>query len=113
MAVLVGAMTYLAGFRYSASMFAHHLNANADPLNNELGTVLSKTFMTFILVSIAHGLAARVIIFGFSKRLDGRIDGPLKYGEVNEKFVLFAALAILPLLAHYILFIIHACNRKK
>ena len=81
-----------------------------------VGELLKRTLPLFLFSSIICALIIRLIIFGFSKRLDRDIDLMGGYGSrrrISEEFAIFMVVVIAPLLIHYLISIAHVVSNMK
>ena len=65
---------------------------------------MAPTIGPFLGICIVHALLLRLVIFGFSKRLDRDISILGRYGDgISEEFIFFLLIVLTPIVLHYLM----------
>ncbi len=91
---------FITGF-YAVKLFK--FNGRPGLYEAKLVDVLKLTWWQFLLASILSCVGAKIIIYGFAKRVSGQIDFFKYSGDLDDSGMTFIALCVLPLSIHYIL----------
>jgi hypothetical protein len=107
LAMITSGFVFFASGIYAAKLFRY--NAVPGKVQATIGEIVSKTVWPFVGLSVAYIIAARLIIFGFSKRLNREIRF-LDYSDsIREEFIVFAIIMLIPVALHYAMCIYPTC----
>lgn len=97
---LLGFFVFIVSSKYFLKL--HKYNANPKQHHASFWELFSITKWQFVASAFAYTIVARLIIFAFSKSLNGKIRF-FRRDEISSEFILFVCLSILPLLVHYLI----------
>lgn len=105
-AALLLALTLSAILFWTSGIYAMRLlkyNWSPGMVPASLATLIGKTILPLLGMSIVFVVIARLIIFGFSKQLHKEIDLYDFRGNISEAVIAFVVIVVAPLLLHYVM----------
>ncbi len=102
-ALLMGVAFGVLVFTFSGVYAMRLLEFNWSPgkITATVSQLISRTIIPLIGAVIVYGLVARLLIFGFSKKLNYSIDVFNYRGNIDKDFVTFVLIIFLPIIVHY------------
>jgi len=98
MGIITGATIFMMSHMYELRV--------ADFVPSSFTQILSRTLWVLILCAVVHLIASRLIIYGFSKDLDGQLDRLFYQNRIEKDAITFIILTIVPITIHYAMTII-------
>ncbi len=99
MAIIFGILVFFASGIYAMRLFKYNVVPGRNPAT--LWELVTKTMWPFVGLSIGYAVVTRLIIFGFSKNINREIRAFDYRGNIEEEFVQFIMIVLVPVLIHY------------
>lgn len=99
MSIILGGLIFFLSGVYAIRLASNRVSSRLEGAPRR---VFRPTVLPMVLASGVFALVSRMVVFGFSKRLNNAIEIFTGYrNRFNDDFVLFALLVAVPIIVHY------------
>jgi hypothetical protein len=108
MSIVFGGMFFVSCSVYATRLL--YINAEPGSQSANLGEIIKKTIWPFLLFCVGFIISGRLIVLGFSKRLDREIS---RWDIGEEGFFWFCIFITIPIIAHYLMILFSTYQNTK
>lgn len=99
LAIVLGIFIYFVSGAYTFKLMKYHDHPGQIP--TKLWRLANQTIWPFLGMCLGSLIVSRLLIFGFSKELNDEIDLFDRRGNVEDEFIMFVFIILIPVLIHY------------
>jgi len=111
MSIVFGFLVFAASGVYASKLLEFNWTPGRVPAR--LSQIIGRTFWYFLGMMAVYAIVIRLIIFGFSKRMNNNIDLFDYRGNIDEEFIVFLIIIFIPFFIHYAMCVFGTFNNAN